>query len=131
MDLFKLMTLEEIAAAIDFPLKKWRGYCFIVVRRMLNHNLVKGVEVSGPSPFAEAIFHFWIRTPSGDVVDPTRWCYEGATPYIHVGPVTTDYREQPPSSEPSGLDRILGRSTADNLRLIREAGATSKSSPNR
>lgn len=103
-----MMTPEEVAVAIDFPLEKWHSYCLIVVQRMLRHGLVNGVEAGGPSPFPDATFHSWIRTPGGGVVDPTRWCYEGVEPYIHVGPATAEYQEQPPS-EPSSIERILGR----------------------
>ena len=127
MDRFESMTPEEIAAVIDFTIDKWRDYCFVVVPRMLRFGLVRGIEARGVSPFADATFHFWIRTPDGRVVDPTRWCYEDVTPYIHVGPAGAEYREQRPSEEPSSLERVLGRGMVDNVRLIRCDGIQTKS----
>ena len=30
--------------------------------------------------------HVWIELPDGSVLDPTRWAFEGAWPYVYSGP---------------------------------------------
>ncbi len=39
-------------------------------------------------PFAR---HGWIQCDDGRICDPTRWAFEGAEPYIWVGPNNSNY----------------------------------------
>lgn len=83
--------VEELAG----PTRGWPGYCTAVAKQVVNAGLVEGVVVYGmwcgtiepgthfyPRPFTH---HSWIILPNGRILDPTRWVFEGAEPYVYVG----------------------------------------------
>lgn len=117
---------ELVAIAIDFPLDQWPGNCYGVAHAMLHRRIVQGKLRYGHwlGPVADGslfsyrlgsiIRHGWIETDTG-VIDPTRWVFEGASPYIYDGPedhydVGGDnwrLESQRPSPEPEGRAIIL------------------------
>ena len=133
MDPFEQKTPAEIGEEIEFALENWPDNCHVVTRRMLTHGLVPGgIQVRGQAAFApqpDTNWHCWIRRPDGLVVDPLRYHYENAgEPQIYLGPEGPEYQEQPKSSEPSSLERLLGRDMRANLHLIRDSVAAPRSS---
>lgn len=86
------LTAEAVAVAIDFPLAEWPGNCYGVACAVLNAGLVEGRPVYGHylgRIAAGSIFegkplvhHGWIETTDGKVIDPTRWVFECAEPYL-------------------------------------------------
>lgn len=92
-----MMTPEQIAKKIDWPLEKWPGNCFGIATQMVKAGIVDGKAVYGHyhgfisddcEMFAHRQFthHGWII--NGDtLIDPTRWVFENVEPYIYEGPV--------------------------------------------
>lgn len=95
----------HVAEAIDLPLDQWPGQCYGISCAVLKANIVKGRAVYGhyrghvaPGTLFSGrtiIQHGWIETEDGRVVDPTRWVFEGAKPYIYEADIgaTEDYDE--------------------------------------
>ena len=92
------MNPHEVAVAIDVPVTEWPGHCSTIARGMLDAGLVKGRTARGhwigPIHFTSLFAnrantgftqHSWIVDGEGRIVDPTRWVFEGALPYIYVG----------------------------------------------
>ena len=95
------MNAKDVAKAIEFPVEAWPGKCYGVAGEILKAGLVEGAELHyghwlGPvsescpvegfkngAPFQR---HGWIEREDGSIVDPTRWVFEGAEPYIYEGP---------------------------------------------
>lgn len=81
------------AKRINFPLDRWPGNCSGVSHSVVEAGLVKGRVVrglwAGPMRgfFAgrEITGHTWIEQADGTIVDPTRWVFEDAEPYIYRG----------------------------------------------
>lgn len=93
------LTVGEVADAIGVRPVDWAGRCFEIASRMVDAGLVDGEAVyghwTGPvhknSRFsgqegAGFVQHGWVLLADGyTVVDPTRWVFEAAKPYIFVG----------------------------------------------
>ena len=71
----------------------WIGNCYAVACQILEAGLVRGVAIFGHyyGPIAAdshfnnkraVVQHGWIETPSGGIIDPTRWAFEDVKPYI-------------------------------------------------
>jgi len=135
----RLPTIHEIVRAIKLPTRKWMGNCCFVVQRILEKGLVDGTLAYGfwLDPLHEDSFtrlsrlldrednwrqpptHGWILRPDGHtVVDPTRWVFENARPYLFCGEshgeygelhYSREYRRQgtPPAQVPFGSHREL------------------------
>ena len=87
---------ETVAKQIKWPLDKWPGNCYGIAQAMVEAKVVRGKAIYGhyhgyinsKSIFAGRPFthHGWISCPRGGVlVDPTRWVFECAQPYIYLG----------------------------------------------
>ncbi len=92
--------IEEVVKAIDIPVDKWPGQCYGIALAMVEKGIVEGTAVYGHwlgrvhpkaqvfgvrynHPFQQ---HGWVIHKDGEtVIDPTRWVFENATPYIFVG----------------------------------------------
>jgi len=91
---------KRIAKKIGIPVLDWPGKCHQIARLLLKHNIVKGTLCYGHyhgyihpnSPFGGRSFthHGWIES-AGLVIDPTRWVFDQAAPYIYIGPKTDEY----------------------------------------
>lgn len=89
------MNLCDIADKIGLPVEQWKGQCYGVACSLLEHGFYEGRAVyghyTGPiNPksmfFGKPIVHHgWIETPDGKIVDPTRWVFDAAEPYIFEG----------------------------------------------
>ncbi len=87
---------EEIAEAIDFPLERWQGNCFAVAQALVDNGVFEGRAVYGHylGPVARGGFfkttrlfqrHGWVILDyDGRILDPTRWVFENAEPYIYL-----------------------------------------------
>lgn len=85
------------------PLGEWAGNCYAVSCAMLERGVVRGRAVYGiywgpvdeSSMFygKQVVRHGWIECDDGALVDPTRWVFESAEPYIYVGRLSEDYDE--------------------------------------
>lgn len=106
-------TAEELADAIGVPLADWPGNCYVISRAVLDRALVSGVARGGqwvgriaPGSYfhhkltdggrrlavmPRGIRHGWVELDDGRVLDPTRWVFEGASPYVYVGPNRGEY----------------------------------------
>src|SRR5688572_27046285 len=99
------LTVSQVEKAIGVPVDKWSGNCYSIACSILRARLVKGRPAYGhwlgpvhpKSPFysrSRAPFqrHGWIVLEErgahaqrpGLVLDPTRWVFEAAEPYIYV-----------------------------------------------
>jgi hypothetical protein len=99
------LKAEDVADAIDIPLSEWPGNCYGIACAILKAGLVEGRAVYGHFLGTSApgsifygkplVHHGWIETPDGKIVDPTRWVFECAQPYLFVSPTreTKDYDE--------------------------------------
>src|SRR5262245_61976041 len=105
-------NVYKIAEAINTALSDWPGSCHRICKRMLEAELLpEGAKlVSGRwlgtkfyGKYRDEILawsedgvssrrHTWIELADGTVVDPTRYVFEGAKPYIYVG-VKDEYEE--------------------------------------
>jgi hypothetical protein len=88
------------ADAIGVPLEKWPGNCFGVSCALVESGRLPGRAVYGHwlgrvvpgglfSPGVNR--HGWIELDDGVVIDPTRWVFERAAPYVHIGPPEDAY----------------------------------------
>ena len=90
------LTVEEIEEAVGATAIDWDST--EVAEAVVSRGLVDGTPVLGywtgvVEPMAEIVSdqsgrvpHSWILTPSGFVLDFTRWRFEQAPPYIYEGP---------------------------------------------
>ncbi len=99
---FPLPPIEQIAVRIGWPVAAWEGHCYSVACAILAAKIFPGQarygHYSGPvapgtlfdldMPF---IRHGWIELPDGTIIDPTRWVFEGAPPYLWIGHNTGEY----------------------------------------
>lgn len=101
------MNVEQTAETIGIPVDQWPGKCYGIACELVNKRLVNGSPRYGHwlgpvsddcpvdrfksgGPFQR---HGWIELcnslpdgQSGEIVDPTRWVFEGVEPYIYTGP---------------------------------------------
>lgn len=95
-----LPSAAEVAKRIDIPLDRWPLNCFAVAQACVEAGVLPGRAVYGmyfgpvaeASPFADKALarHGWIEAAELDgnarlVIDPTRWVFEAAEPYIYHG----------------------------------------------
>lgn len=90
------LTVEDLEDLLDEDAMEWEGQCYRLAHAA--SKLVKGRPVyghyTGPVnewgywgdraglPFQQ---HGWVQLPDGRVLDPTRWLFEGADPYVYIG----------------------------------------------
>ncbi len=100
-----MITVEQCEAAIGIPAKEWPGRCYEIACAILDAGLVEGRPVYGhwlgrvdrnAPVFGERAGqafqrHGWIETEDGEVIDPTRWVFENARPYIFEGSEPIDF----------------------------------------
>jgi hypothetical protein len=93
------LDIHKVADDIDFPVKEWPGKCYQVASALVEAGVVDGEAVyghwTGPINPTSPVFgdradlgfthHGWIVMEDGTVVDPTRWVFENAKPYIFIG----------------------------------------------
>lgn len=93
------LTVAAVEKAIGMKAAEWSGNCYAVACAILRARMVKGRpayghwlgEVHRDSPFARdgkrppIVRHGWIAMKDGSVIDPTRWVFEAAEPYIWHG----------------------------------------------
>lgn len=94
-----LATVSAVTKIVGDVPDKWKGRCFEIASIVANSGLLpEAVAVFGhwtgliqPQSFFSDrrnlgwTNHGWIVLPGGIVVDPTRWVFENAQPYIFVG----------------------------------------------
>lgn len=95
------IDIEDVAELIGVPIDDWAGRCHEIASKLLKCNIIKGELCYGvwagsihpDSHFAgrKITHHGWIECSNGEVVDPTRWVFECAEPYIYVGPRGKEY----------------------------------------
>lgn len=86
------LCAAQVAGKIGVPLQDWPGNCFAIATRTVEAGVVDGRAVYGHylGPVAEGsiffgrrlIRHGWILTAAGRIIDPTRWVFDNAPPYI-------------------------------------------------
>lgn len=90
------LTVAIVEKALGWSADTWKGNCFAVASQIIKHKLVDGVAVFGmwTGPIHRNSFfqsrlgftqHGWIVLPDDRVLDPTRWVFEAAKPYIYIG----------------------------------------------
>lgn len=92
------LDIHKVADDIDFPIKDWPGKCYQVACALVDGGIVDGDAIYGhwvgPIHPKAPVFggqnrpfthHGWILMEDGTVVDPTRWVFENAKPYIFIG----------------------------------------------
>lgn len=87
--------IQKVAKVIDLPIEQWAGNCYSVACAIVKAKIVRGKArygiyggyISKDSIFAgrEIVHHGWVERHT-TLVDPTRWVFECAEPYIYVGP---------------------------------------------
>ncbi len=97
------LTLERAEFEIGIPVQEWEGDCYAIASRIVFDCGLAGRAVYGhwTGPVSPAGFwadraglpfqrHGWIALSEheGDdrVLDPTRWSFEAADPYLYLGP---------------------------------------------
>ena len=108
------LTPAVIAKAIKLPVLQWPGRCFEVACAVVGAGLVpEGRAVYGHwtgavSPDAPVFGkrstqafqrHGWVVTPDGTVIDPTRWVFEAALPYIFEGKKEVECHDYQPEDD--------------------------------
>lgn len=95
-----MITIEQLEKEAGDPAEKWAGRCYEIAcaaARLMNRQGCRGAvpiyghyqgEVHPSSMFHGRPIqpHGWVLMKNGDVVDPTRWAFEGREPYIYNGP---------------------------------------------
>ena len=96
------MDISDIVKEIGIPIENWEGNCYGIACAIVEHGLVEGKAQYGhwlgpvaPGsmfdrgiPFAR---HGWVQCNGDMILDPTRWVFEGAEPYIWIGPNDGSY----------------------------------------
>lgn len=86
-----LFTLEEM----EGPAATWEGRCSSLAAAALKTgvegDLIRGTwtgPIASGTVFSDRPItqHTWILLKNGQICDPTRWVFEGAKPYVYVGP---------------------------------------------
>lgn len=103
---YKRPTVAEAEKAIGLTADRWKGNCYGIACAFVDKKLVEGVAVYGhwlgtvdvssmffPTSGLGFIQHGWIVMPHGKICDPTRWEFEGVSPYVYVGPNGGNYDE--------------------------------------
>jgi len=100
------MSAKEVATAIGVPIhgpgEDWEGNCHGIALAMLEAGLVPDGKlqyglwwgrIAPGSVFEGRPFthHGWIKRADGTIVDPTRWVFEGAEPYVWEGRNSGEY----------------------------------------
>lgn len=101
------LDIEHVAEVIGTPIDRWPGNCYAIAADMLHHKLIAGFTryglyhgfIDDDSPmFGGRSFarHAWAVQKDAigtdcEIVDPTRWVFENADPYIYIGPDSDDY----------------------------------------
>jgi len=105
MEKLKQITVPEVEAAIGRDSGQWVGNCYAIACQILAAGLVDGRAAYGHyhGPIEEGtvfygkaplVRHGWIETDDGGIIDPTRWVFEAASPYIYYTPQgNPDYDE--------------------------------------
>jgi hypothetical protein len=142
------ITVKTIELATDTPVRMWKGNCFGVASAVVETGLVKGKAVYGhfigevhPNsyfgqranlPFVQ---HGWVVLDDGRIFDPTRWCFEGDSPYIWCGENDGSYdeggnefrmammRDWPDEPAKPGEKRYKLQLGGDAIRELEEYGA--------
>lgn len=92
------LSIAQVERALGEKAEKWVARCYEIAGRIVAAGLVQGVAVyghwKGPvdrhSHFGSRrnlpfIRHGWIQLDDGRVLDPTRWVFENARPYLYLG----------------------------------------------
>ena len=93
-------SIDEAVEKIGIPVAGWKGNCYAIACKLVEARLAGGgvaIYNHWTGPIAPGSFfahargsgfcqHGWVLLPSGQVLDPTRWVFEGAEPYIYLGP---------------------------------------------
>lgn len=94
------MDVNEVAKAIGMPVERWPGQCYGIALGMVEAGLVpdgaRAVYGHWLGPVADNcpvpgfrsrpfVQHGWVLLPNRSVVDPTRWVFEAADPYVWHG----------------------------------------------
>lgn len=100
-----MTTVTRFEKALGERAQAWSGRCYEIACAIVKKRLVDGVAVYGHwlgpvhrrsplyrerAPFSR---HGWVSLEGGNVLDPTRWVFEAASPYIYIGPVGDVYDE--------------------------------------
>lgn len=93
-----MIDIQAAAKKIGVKIKEWPGNCYAIASKFVAFNIVTGRAVYGhyygrvePGTMFSTrglpfIRHGWIVKPDGGIVDPTRWVFESAKPYVYEGP---------------------------------------------
>jgi len=118
---FPLQNPAAIAEAIQVPLNKWPGNCSLIATLVMKTFPIEGQRYArgiwrGPTHHS-SIFgsralsgHSWTVLQDGRILDPTRFAFEAAEPYIYLGP--SDFYDEAGMNLRTGL-----RSSAPQNRL--------------
>lgn len=89
------MTIKQVEQAFGLPAKEWAGKCYQVAcaaaklipgsTAVYGHYLGKVHPSSIFAGRAMFVQHGWVILPDGQILDPTRWAFEGKKPYLYVG----------------------------------------------
>ena len=89
------LTIEALEGALGVPVDDWDSYETALA--IVDKGLSDGIAVRGywTGPIAEPdvvepdaqgrVRHGWILTPAGRILDPLRWLFEDAAPYVYEG----------------------------------------------
>lgn len=100
--------VRQCADAIGIPTRDWFGRCYEIAGLILDYTDVIDSPIEGLFAGATRVYgawtepvnpgslflvqytaghvqHGWLVLPDGTIVDPTRWCFEDAEPYVYIG----------------------------------------------
>ena len=89
------MNIQKVEKAINIFINRWDGNCYGIACEIVKSGLVKGRAVyghyygfvaKGEKWNTKRLFqrHGWIVSELGQIIDPTRWSFEGNEPYIAI-----------------------------------------------
>lgn len=117
----KPIPVGRVERMIERPTEDWKGACHQISALLLDRGVCEGKlryghylgYIAPTSIFAKVDVgfcrHGWIEQKDGTIVDPTRWVFEDAKPYIYIGANNNEYefggnemRKVDGAPEPSG-----------------------------
>ncbi|MBI5284968.1 MAG: hypothetical protein HY874_07725 [Chloroflexi bacterium] len=103
---WRKLTVQGVADAIRIPIENWPGNCNWIALAALRGRLGPGRVIYGTAEFASEVdYHAWLELDDSNIVDFTRWHYEGVGPYLYIGD-SAGYSAFPPPEEPAWHARL-------------------------
>ena len=99
-----MLNPNVVAKKIGIPVERWKGNCYAIACKIIEHGIVEGRAVHGTyfGTISQTGYfkgqsiarHGWIEKSDGTIVDPTLWVFLDVCPFIHEGPLNKDFYDE-------------------------------------